>query len=305
MIMLRLFLLLLLAASSQAQVYKGAQVGLFSSEQNVQDLINAGANIARYQIHSVGWEAAKTVTCSTYKSAANDYLNHLDSLLHLPIKWVLDLHVPIGGRVNGRDIVFDRPDLQDCIVSFWIEAAHRYNGNQKVFAFDILNEPLGKPAEINKLMNRAYRAIRAVDKNRIVIVAGNQHSAKSFELLRKKSDSRVWYSFHFYDPAWFTHNGIYSPVVDREYKGDTLLIKNHIKEVIAFRLKYPKATIYAGEFGTCTNNKPSERLKWYSQVMEVFKEYNINWTFHAWREWEGWDIENYPKILALFKRNWK
>lgn len=309
--MLRIiFLSMIFCNITHSQAYKGEQVGLFPSRSSIELLISYRANLVRYQIHSVGWGAAETASCQDYKNAANQYLDHLDTLLDLNIKYVLDLHVPLGGRISGNDPALENTEYQNCMISWWIDTTYRYKGNSKILAFDLYNEPMGNPAAISAFMTKMYKHIRAIDRARIIIVAGKQHSASQFSNIKYYNDAKVWYSFHFYDPGNFTHNGVFSAFNPKTsfYPRGTLdrdKLEAYLSQVINFRKKYPNAGIYAGEFGAVYTVDPLSRFRWFRDCIQIFKEYNINWTHHAMFEWEGWDYRNDPRILNLFLRNFR
>jgi hypothetical protein len=59
--------------------------------------------------------------------------------------------------------------------------------------------------------------------------------------------------------------------------------------VRAFEKKY-NAKIYVGEFSAINWAEGADR--YIADCIDVFNEYNWDWTFHAFREWAGWSVEH-------------
>jgi hypothetical protein len=278
------------------------------SRADVQGLIDIGATVARYQIY-YDWNAVKFATCDQYTANTRHYTNYLQTLLDLNIKWVVDLHVPFGGRENSQDIVFLDKVKQDCMANVWLEIASKFKNNDKIFAYDLYNEPLGAHRDISDFMHRLRSVVRSIDTDKIVIVAPYQHSAKYFGKLKVyPKDLKTWYSFHFYDPGSFTHYGGSTPSnkaarypQNGQSQSERIarLESTFLTEVITFQRKNPKAKIYLGEFGSSIYTDKASRFRWYNDVSKIANARFDAWTFHAWREWEGWSIENQPKLVRL------
>jgi hypothetical protein len=81
-------------------------------------------------------------------------------------------------------------------------------------------------------------------------------------------------------------------------------MRNFLQKVRDFQVKY-SAKIYIGEFGCSIFTDPTSRLRWFMDCIQIFKEYGWHWSYHAFREWSGWNIEDDPAILNLFKGAWK
>lgn len=302
-IFIKIFLLLTLTTSAlQAQTYRGVQIGLKPPREDVQGAIDLGAKLIRYQIY-LDWDYAKIIDCPSYKGNARSYLDHLDRLLDFPVRWVLDLHVPIGGRFATDPVLKDRAK-QACMIDLWREVAERYKDTQRILGYDLYNEPIGNHSEIADFMHAMRAAVRSVDKRKIVIVAPFQHSASHFDKVRHYADPNTWYGVHFYDPGNFTHAGVWSEG-NPNYptaRWDIEFLHSKFQKVLTFKRKYPAAQIYVSEFGASIFTKPRARLAWYDDITRLLNGYNFHWTFHAWREANVWNTENQPNLIRLIKR---
>ncbi len=88
-------------------------------------------------------------------------------------------------------------------------ATHFAQRNPERVFFDLMNEPEVRDSEQwDHLQAAAVEAIRAVDSQHTLIVCGSSYSGL-YDLLRMKpvGDRNVVYSFHWYEPYPFTHQG--------------------------------------------------------------------------------------------------
>ncbi len=90
----------------------------------------------------------------------------------------------------------------------------------------------------------------------------------------------------------------------------------HLRPVRDFQQRYG-ARIYVGEFSAVRWAPGAER--YLEDCISLFEEYGWDWTYHAFREWNGWSVEhtenpqdNEPAqtdtarkkvLLKYFKRN--
>ncbi len=61
------------------------------------------------------------------------------------------------------------------------------------------------------------------------------------------------------------------------------------ESVREFQLAY-NVHIYVGEFSAI--RWAPGAAKYLSDCIDLFEEYNWDWTYHAFREWDGWSIEH-------------
>ena len=100
-----------------------------------------------------------------------------------------------------------------------------------------------------------------------------------------------------YQPGEYTHQGVHAKTADYghypwpnpEKKWDKDYIRSRLAPVRAFEKKY-NAKIYVGEFSAINWAEGADR--YIADCIDVFNEYNWDWTFHAFREWAGWSVEH-------------
>ncbi len=96
------------------------------------------------------------------------------------------------------------------IADLWCFLAKRYqNVSANELFFDIYNEPPHMdPQKWKDASYNIVNAIRKVDKNRTLLVgASNFNSIYELSRFVRLADENIIYSFHFYEPFFFTHQG--------------------------------------------------------------------------------------------------
>jgi hypothetical protein len=58
-----------------------------------------------------------------------------------------------------------------------------------------------------------------------------------------------------------------------------------------FQLAYG-AHIYVGEFSAIRWAPDNGAYRYLRDCVEVFEEYGWDWSYHAFREWDGWSLEH-------------
>lgn len=133
---------------------------------------------------------------------------------------ILDFHCPYGAfgtQSQGTWPIWTNSDVQNAFVSTWKEIAEKYKNETIVAGYDLMNEPAlpvdGKQEYAN-LMQKTINKIREVDPNHLLIVeaaVGIEGDDKSWTRPTwvKVEEENIMYSFHFYDPLTYTHNGAF------------------------------------------------------------------------------------------------
>lgn len=125
---------------------------------------------------------------------------------------VLDMHCLPGHHfmVTGRyNLIWDQNSPQhQRALAIWAMLARRYRGQDHV-VLEILNEPVATfDEEWNELVAKLHAVIRAENPESWVMIPSNSwDNAGKFSVLKPVTDNRVVYTFHFYEPMIFTHQG--------------------------------------------------------------------------------------------------
>ncbi|MBN2473319.1 MAG: cellulase family glycosylhydrolase [Pirellulales bacterium] len=266
------------------------------------------ANVIRWQFTRNWGRAGTDRDLAEYDRWFQNELEDLDKVLEAGrrygLKVVVDMHSPPGGRYENMDLaIFHEPVYQDHYVALWENVARRYRGRPAVWGYDLVNEPvqnLPSPPGVADYLGaqvRAAKAIRAIDADvPIFIEAAQWDSAAGFRELEPVDVTNVIYQVHVYVPGEFTHQGVYNKVTGVAYPGkigDVAWDKEQLRRVLApvreFQLAY-NVHIYAGEFSAI--RWAPGAAAYLRDAIALFEEYGWDWTYHAYREWDGWSVEH-------------
>lgn len=266
------------------------------------------ANVIRWQITRNWGRAGTDRDLDEYDRWLAGRLDEMDKALaacrRYGIKVVVDMHSPPGGRYKNNDLaIFNEPLYQDHWVALWERIARRYRGNAAIWGYDLVNEPLQNappPPGLAGYLDaqaRAAKAIRAIDPDMpIFIEAASWDSPAGYEDLEPIAVSNVIYQVHMYAPGEFTHQGVFSKWTPTAYPGkiggmmwDKRQIRRTLQPVREFQLAF-NAHIYVGEFSAI--RWAPGAADYLRDCIELFEEYGWDWTYHAYREWDGWSVEH-------------
>jgi len=208
----------------------------------------------------------------------------------------------VGGVASSTGAFWKNPAAQQHFVDVWRKIATRYQGEDGViWGFDLLNEPDDRAVtpecdDWQTLATKAARAIREIDPTRTLIVEPNTWgSAEGFEGFHPIPLSNVVYSFHMYSPFTYTHQGVDHPVDPLPYPGqidgkrwDRQALQNNLAPTIAFAQKY-RVHLYVGEFSALRWAPGAD--KYLADLTAIFESHGWDWSYHAYREWHGWNLE--------------
>jgi endoglucanase len=109
-------------------------------------------------------------------------------------------------------------------VTFWQEITRHYKGkHRESVVFELVNEPVfQKNPEIwQDLQRQTVAAVRAIDPTRTIMVTGTRWGGiDTLVEMKPLAERNLIYSFHCYDPFFFTHQGAsWVGDVPQKYKG--------------------------------------------------------------------------------------
>lgn len=120
---------------------------------------------------------------------------------------ILDLHGAPGGQSTAdhtgaaeRNQYWGSKADHDRAAAIWTAVAARYRGRSAVAAFDLLNEPMGAPRgqAIVDSADELYRAVRAADPDRLVVMEDAYRGLDIFPAPASKGWTGVIFSQHHY-----------------------------------------------------------------------------------------------------------
>jgi endoglucanase len=273
------------------------------------------ANLIRWQLIRHG-RPGQPLSLEGFDSWLETELKKLEAALPLCEQYglcvVVDLHSPPGGKATtsgyagSDDRLFTDPDCQAKFVETWRGIAKRFANSRPIWGYDLANEPVEDLVEEGcddwqGLAERAAQAIRSVDPDRAIIVEPSSWGGPAgLNELVPLSVTNVVYSVHMYLPHAFTHQGVQQPGPVYGYPGliqgkrwDKTQLEAALQPAIDFQKRYG-VHIYIGEFSAirwAPNNSASRYLK---DLIEIFEAHGWDWSYHAFREWNGWSVEHGP-----------
>ena len=289
---------------------RGVMHGPRFAEENFRDLAQWGVNQVRWQLHwTAGPKAVDSADLDAYEgwldSALEECDKAIDACQRYGIVALVDLHSSPGGRnADGQHRIFTGARCQDKFIEVWERIARRYKGREAIYAYDLVNEPIERsvaPGLLSwrDLAAKAARAIRAVDPGKpIVFEPGPGGMCKGFDTLKPLDLDRVIYSFHMYLPQAFTHQGVKGREWGAVYPGiidGQMWDKEQLQETMAPALEFQRrynVQIYVGEFSAVRWAPDHSAWRYLSDVIDLFEERGWDWSYHSFREWDGWSVEH-------------
>jgi len=225
----------------------------------------------------------------------------------------LQIHLILDNHTFDVDASTD-VNLDQVLVPVWSQMAEHCRDRSTYLYYEILNEPHGiTDSRWAQIQQKAITAIRAVDRTHTIVVTGaGWGSYNNLKYVPVYREGNVIYSFHFYDPFMFTHQGASwtdpsmeplagvpfpygagpMPACPDQLKGtwiDNSLaayprdgtvsrVKELIDIAVAFR-DQRQAPVFCGEFGVYRRNSDNDqRVYWYEVVRKHLEENGIPWT---------------------------
>lgn len=271
------------------------------------------ANLIRFQLIRFG-RPGQPEPLGRYEEWLEGELKKLDAILPLCEKYgifvVVDLHSPPGGKATVSGYVgsdgglFTDQQAQEKLVEVWRKIATRYKGAKAIWGYDLANEPVEDESEEScddwqALAERTAKAIRAIDPDRAIIVEPSQWGGPNgLNELVPIPVSNVVYSVHMYIPHAFTHQGVYQQGQGYRYPGeidgqhwDKAQLEKALQPVTVFQKRYG-VHIYIGEFSAIRWAPDNSACRYLSDLIDIFEARGWDWTYHAFREWNGWSVEH-------------
>lgn len=271
------------------------------------------ANLIRWQLIRTG-QPNQSHTGAEYDRWLQEELRRLDQALPLCKKYglyvVVDLHSPPGGRATSGGYIgsdnglFTDKACQDQFVQTWQHIAQRYKNEKIIWGFDLVNEPvegvIGEGCDDwHDLAERAAKAILAIDPQRTLIVEpADWGGPDAMRNLQPLNVPNVVYSAHMYVPGAFTHQGVFDKTKVFRYPGtiegkywDKAQLEAALKPVIDFQ-KTHNVAIYIGEFSAIRWAPDGSAYRYLNDVIDIFESHGWDWSYHAFREWQGWSVEH-------------
>jgi len=251
------------------------------------------------------------------------FLDFLDQAVdwaeELQINLLLDNH-SFDPNVNTE------PSIEGVLLKVWPQMAEHFKNRTNYVYYEVLNEPHGITTAVwCQIQLNVIKAIRAIDtKHTIVVGPSGYNSYNELVNMPVYTDDNLIYTFHFYDPFMFTHQGatwtsnmqdlagvpfpynaakmpptpasakgswVESSLNNYKNEGTVAQVKKWLDIAVSFK-NSRNVKLFCGEFGVYNLNSPhADRVYWYEVVRKYLEEKGISWT--------TWD---YQGGFGLFKK---
>jgi endoglucanase len=284
-------------------------------EKMFADIAGAGFKTVRIPICFSAWMELK----QPYNWDTPKALEMADNF----VKWALANNLNVIIDLHHAEFDGKIPEAQnpERFVNLWVRIAERYKNTdpEKVF-FELRNEPHDITAEAwRRQAEQIIKYIREIDQKHTLIVGFHDWNSRAALIDSKPfADPNIIYTFHYYDPFVFTHQGatwageglpdvkaVPFPwtkeakiEIPSSAKGKWVenLIKNYqqdsqsskmfadLKAAKAWSEKY-KVPIFLGEFGSFTKFADADsRCRHAEAIYSALGSLKIP---NAWWEWDG------------------
>lgn len=238
----------------------------------------------------------------------------------------LDLAVIVDMHDDDKTAWEQNAAYVDAFAVFWEQLARRFarHDPERVF-FEILNEPVfhGRDADWAAIQRRLLAAIRRGAPAHTIIATGNDWGGLDGLLrLEPLPDANVIYSFHFYEPFAFTHQGAtwssedVRGIFGLPYPADPRKCQvildittadaaratvarycrdqwdaDKVAARVALAADWGRrhgAPVFAGEFGVYCQVAPADdRVRWVRETREAFDRLSIAWALWGYDDCFG------------------
>ncbi len=289
---------------------RGVMYGPKGKEEDLRALAGWGANLIRWQFY--WWDGMRpggnARDLAAYRRFVEETAAEIERWLplcrELGLYVLIDLHTPPGaGRVNQWPM-FEEAVYQTAFIEAWDYLVPRFKDQSAVWGYDLLNEPSeGAVAPglmaWRELAEHTARRVRAMDPHKAIVVPIGQHGGWSnLDYFPPLDVPGVVYTAHVYDPLLFTHQGVldghptpvpYPGLIDgKTWNRDTL--RALLQPLREYQLDY-NVPIYIGEFSAPRWAPGDSAAAYLRDCLAIFEDNGWDWSYHAFREWHGWDAE--------------
>ena len=269
-------------------------------------------------IKSLGFDVVRLpINLHFMTSGEPDYL--LDTLflqyLGEVITWAeeLELYLILDNHTFSVSEDTD-PGVGSILNKVWGQMAQTFKDRSEYLCYEVLNEPHGiSDALWNPIQQGVVETIRQYDTTHYIIVGpAGWNSYNNLEAMPVYNDDKLIYTFHFYDPFLFTHQGatwvspsmagienvpfpydaVRMPAMPPDLAGtwvgnlfdqyQTAGTVQKIRELIDIAVAFRDqrgVPLFCGEFGVYQPNSLEEhRVAWYKEVRTYLDSMHIAWT---------------------------
>lgn len=270
------------------------------------------------QVKSLGCDVIRLpINLHSMTNGTPDYV--IDTLfydlLDQVVDWATDLNINLILDNHTFDPAVSTPaTIGPVLIKVWSQMAEHYKNSSDYIFYEVLNEPHGISDNAwNTIQQQVINTIRETDTTHYIVVGGaGWNSYNNLNAIPVYTDSKLIYTFHFYDPFIFTHQGaswtdpsmapldsvpfpfiadsmpdfpaslngtwIKTSFNDYSNTGKVSNVKALLDIAIHFK-NSRNVPVFCGEFGVYMPNSANHhRIFWYETVRNYLEENGIAWT---------------------------
>ncbi|MBE9467514.1 MAG: cellulase family glycosylhydrolase [Bacteroidetes bacterium] len=259
---------------------------------------------------------------------ANMFVDEINYQLDPLFLYLLDQYVDIAEEeginliitnMSGFDYNNDT-SVRDKFINIWTQIAQHYKDRPSNIFYELANEPgYNVVKDWGVLQGELIDTIRSIDQTHTIIVTPAWGGIKHLYDLPNYEDDNLIYTFHFYHPFLFTHQGAHHvsldelqgvpfpydpelmPEMPSSYIGSQYEIdyNNYVNEGTAKSMqdlvesaatfkKQRNVPLWCGEFGADDKySNPDDRVYWYEVLRTSLEENGISWSMHGYTRYWG------------------
>lgn len=295
---------------------RGAEREKFIQEEDIRQIDSLGFDHVRLPIDE---EQLWDENGKRHEDAFRLMINCIDWCIKYKLRAIVDLHILRSHHFNAKEKpLWTDPNEQQKFCNLWLDLSSTLKQYPlSMVAYELMNEAVADdPDHWNKLVAKCFSALRKTEPERLIVIGSNRwQSAATFDVLKVPDDPNIILSYHFYEPFLLTHyhaswtdlkhysgpvhypgialtqteldalpddqKGGAQRFVNRQFDKTTML---EMMRLPIQRAKKLKLRLYCGEYGVVSDAPKADRLRWYADMMEIFREQGIgsaNWNYKS------------------------
>ncbi|MDH5550746.1 MAG: glycoside hydrolase family 5 protein [Gemmatimonadota bacterium] len=209
------------------------------------------------------------------------------------VTWVVDQALSAGLMVvlnmhHYQEIFADPHGQRDRFLAVWQQIATHFRDYPDSLVFEVLNEPNTNltPELWNAFLLDALAVIRQSNPDRYVMLGtGEWGGIGAMQRLQLPDDDRLIFTFHYYSPFEFTHQGAEWVSGSDAWLGttwgtsqDRAAVQRDFDTVAAWAVQHD-ITVFMGEFGAYSRAAMDDRLAWTTFVRSEAERRGFSWAY--------------------------
>ncbi|MDH3498269.1 MAG: glycoside hydrolase family 5 protein [Gemmatimonadota bacterium] len=209
------------------------------------------------------------------------------------VTWVVDQALAAGLMVvlnvhHYGELFSDPQGQRDRFLALWQQIATRFRDYPEAVVFEVLNEPNTNltPELWNEFLIDALAVIRQRNPDRYVMLGTAEWGGiGAMQRLRLPDDDRLIFTFHYYEPFAFTHQGAEWVAGSDAWLGtpwgtsrDSTAVRQDFAAVAAWAAAHA-VPVFLGEFGAYSRAAMSDRVAWTTFVRSEAERRGFAWAY--------------------------